>query len=129
MKRFLIYISAALIAVSCSTMKHVPEDEVLYIGIKDMEFVDADENATTPTGKTAMEEVTYALECAPNGSIAGSSTLRGLPIGLWWYNAFYDSKKGIGKWIFDTFATEPVLMSEVKLLLLFLLIQKLEQLY
>ena len=114
MKRFLIYISAALIAVSCSTMKHVPEDEVLYIGIKDMEFVDADENATTPTGKTAMEEVTYALECAPNGSIAGSSTLRGLPIGLWWYNAFYDSKKGIGKWIFDTFATEPVLMSEVK---------------
>jgi hypothetical protein len=114
MKKIFTYIFAAFLAVSCSTMKHVPEDEILYIGIEDLEFVDADENAVTPTGKTAMEEVTYALECAPNGSIAGSSTLRGLPIGLWCYNAFYDSKKGIGKWIFDTFATEPVLMSEVK---------------
>ena len=114
MKRLLIYTFAMLIVTSCSTMKHIPENEVLYIGIEDMEFVDADKNATTETGETAIAEVTSALECAPNGSIAGSSSLRGFPFGLWWYNSFYNSKKGFGKWFFDTFATEPVLMSAVK---------------
>jgi hypothetical protein len=62
-------------------MKHIPENEVLYIGIKDMDFTDADENATTTTGVTAIEEVTSALDCAPNGSIAGSSSL---PVSISW---------------------------------------------
>lgn len=114
MRRILSYILAASLLTACSTMKHIPENEVLYIGIKDMDFTDADENATTTTGVTAIEEVTSALDCAPNGSIAGSSSLRGLPLGLWWYNAFYNSKDGFGKWFFDTFATDPVLMSNVK---------------
>ena len=114
MKSTLTYILLAFSLVGCSTMKHIPEEEQLYTGIKEMEFVDADKNAVSPTGQTAIEEVTYALECAPNGSIFGSSSLRGLPLGLWWYNSFYNSKNKIGKWFFNTFATDPVLISTVR---------------
>ena len=114
MRKAAIYIFFALTLASCSTMKHIPQDEQLYTGIKEIEFVEADKYADSPTGATAMEEVTYALECAPNGSIFGSSSLRGLPIGLWWYNSFYDSKSKMGKWFFNTFATDPVLISTVR---------------
>ena len=54
-----------------------------------------------------------ALAAAPNGSVAGSSKVKSLPIGLWWYNAFADSKGKLGKWFFRNFATTPVLISKV----------------
>lgn len=113
MKRVYIFTITALLLTACSTTRLVPDDELLYTGIKKIEFVGADKYAVTPTGETAMEEVTYALDCAPNGAILGSSKWRGLPIGLWWYNAFHNSKSMIGKWFFNTFATDPVLISEV----------------
>ena len=113
MKRAIIYILTTLLIASCSTTRYVPEGDKLYIGIKDVEFTDAFTNATGPVGKTAMEEARYALDYAPNGSIAGSSTLRGLPVGLWWYNGLRDSESMVGKWLFNKLATEPVLISKV----------------
>ena len=82
MKKPIIYIMSALLLTACSTTKYVPEGDQLYTGIKKLEFIEPELYAATPTGETAMEEVTYALSCAPNGSIAGSSSLRGLPIGV-----------------------------------------------
>ncbi len=113
MKQAALYILATLLIVSCSTTRYVPEGDKLYTGIKKVEFTDAKENATGSVGKTALEEARYALDYAPNGSIAGSSTLRALPIGLWWYNALRDSQSPIGKWFFDKLAQEPVLLSKV----------------
>lgn len=113
MIKTIIYIFTLLFALSCSTTKYVPDGDRLYIGIKDIEFVDAEVNATGSVGETAMEEVKYALEYAPNGSIAGSSSLRGLPLGLWWYNALHNSESKLGKWFFNVFAKEPVLLSKV----------------
>lgn len=113
MKKALAYILAALLFTACSTTRRIPEGEQLYTGIKSMEFVDADKNAVTETGQTAIEEITYALDYAPNGSLLGSSSLKAFSIGLWIHNTFYNSKKGLGKWLFNTFATEPVLISKV----------------
>ena len=113
MKRKIFYILALLLAISCSTTRYVPQGDKLYTGIKKVEFVDAEENATSSVGETAVEEVRYALDYAPNGSIAGSSSLRGLPLGLWWYNTLHNSRSKAGKWFFKTFAKEPVLLSKV----------------
>ena len=113
MKNSLIYIFIALLLSSCSMTRYVPEDDRLYTGIKKIDFTDADEHATSSVGETAVEEVKSALEYAPNGSIAGSSSLRGLPLGLWWYNSLHNSKSRLGKWFFNTFAKEPVLLSKV----------------
>lgn len=113
MKRSILYILATLLIISCSTTRYVPDGDKLYIGIKKIEFTDADANATGSVGETAVEEVRYALDYAPNGSVAGSSSLRALPLGLWWYNSLRDSKNRLGKWFFNTFAKEPVLLSKV----------------
>ena len=34
-------------------------------------------------------------------------------IGLWVHNGLYDAKGAIGKWVFKTFGTAPVLISQV----------------
>ena len=114
MRQATIYIILTLLCVACSTTRHIPDGEQLYTGIKDVEFIEEEKFAGSPTGQTAIEEVTYALDCAPNGSIFGSSSLRGVPLGLWWYNSLHDSKSKIGQWFFSTFATPPVLISDVK---------------
>ena len=112
-RRTVLYILATLLTLSCSTTRYVPDGDMLYTGIKKVEFTDEKENASGSVGKTALEEARYALDYAPNGSIAGSSTLRALPIGLWWYNALHNSDSKVGRWMFDKFAKEPVLISKV----------------
>ena len=107
------YILLAVMLTACSSTRHVPEGEQLYTGIESMEFIDEEKFAGSPTGQIAVEEITYALDCPPNGSLAGSSSLRMPSVGLWFYNTFHKSEKGIGKWLFDRFASTPVLISKV----------------
>lgn len=60
------------------------------------------------------EELEVVLACAPNNSIFGSSYHRTpLPIGLWAYNAWGRQKKGLGRWLYKTVGSEPVLISNV----------------
>ena len=71
---------------ACSTTKHLPEGEVLYIGQKPTVI---DNPVPTPVGETALEEVDAALAKAPNNSLLGSSSVRiPFPLGLWVYNGF-----------------------------------------
>lgn len=112
MKRILLYaIMAMLLWTGCSTTKHLPEGEILYTGQKPMIVLNRSETAV---GEIAMEEVEAALATAPNNSFLGSSTMRTpLPFGLWIYNGFQKYEKGIGRWIFNKFGANPVLMSTV----------------
>lgn len=113
MKKAALYILILLTLFSCSTTKLIEPGEQLYTGIKDIRIEGRKEYASTPIGQTAITEIEAALAAAPNGSIAGSSSVKSLPIGLWWYNAFANSKSRLGKWFFRNFATTPVLISKV----------------
>lgn len=63
---------------------------------------------------TAKEEVNAVLAYPPNNAIFGSSTMSWpWKIGLWVHNGLYDAKGAIGKWVFKTFGTAPVLISQV----------------
>ncbi|WP_321333266.1 BamA/TamA family outer membrane protein [uncultured Bacteroides sp.] len=96
---------------SCSTTRNLPEGEVLYTGQKKMEVKN---EAKDRAGNETMTELSAALATSPNNSILGSSTLRSpFPFGLWAYNAFVNSKKGLGKWAFKRFAAKPVFISTV----------------
>lgn len=100
-----------MVLAGCSTTKHLPEGEILYIGQKPMVVLNRSETAV---GEVAMEEVEAALATAPNNSLLGSSTIRyPFPIGLWIYNGFKKYEHGLGRWIFNKFAATPVLMSTV----------------
>lgn len=113
MNRIIIYILAIVTVCSCSTTRHIPAGDQLYTGIKDIEFVGKKEYANGAVGEMAIEEISAALSCPPNASILGSSSLRGIPFGLWLYNSFYNSDNKVGRWIFNTFGQSPVLISKV----------------
>lgn len=113
-KFYTCILAVTLMLSSCSVTRHLPADEQLYTGIKEIEFIGEKEHAGGETGQKAIEEVTYALDCAPNGSIFGSSTLKFFPMSVWWHYRYKDSKSKFGKWMFDTFAKNPVLISTVK---------------
>lgn len=100
-----------LIISACSTTKHLPEGEILYTGIKNIQISQKDKS---PAGVKALEEVNAALAVAPNNSVLGSATTRfPLPIGLWFYSGFKKYEKGFGNWIFRKLAADPVLISTV----------------
>lgn len=62
----------------------------------------------------AKTEVEAVLAYPPNDALFGSSSLRSpIPFGLWVYNNFVKYKKGLGRWIFRTFAAKPVFVSSV----------------
>ena len=102
-----------LLLMACSTTRNLPEGEQLYIGQKAMIL---ENTPTSSVGENALSEIEAALATAPNNSFMGSSSLRiPFPLGLWIYNGFekYQDKKGVGRWIYDHFAADPVLLSEV----------------
>lgn len=110
---YIIYVlCVACLLSACSTTSHLPEDEVLYTGIQK---TSVHGKKGTATETVALEEVTAALAYKPNGSLLGSSSKRSpLQIGLWLYNAFVDKPQtGLNKWIFNSFASAPVTISQV----------------
>lgn len=99
------------LATACSTTKSIPEGDQLFTGLKAIEY-DAPEKGEHFT--TTQEEIGAALATAPNGSLFGSSSVRTpLPVGLWVWNQFVNSKGAVGKWLLRSFGTKPVLMSWV----------------
>lgn len=55
-----------LMTVACSTTRNLPEDETLYVGVKNMEILNEDK---TPAGVQTLEEVEAALSYPPNNAI------------------------------------------------------------
>lgn len=110
-KHILLYVSLAALLAACSQTKCLEDDEVLYTGIKKIEYTDG---GSDDYDVTMQEEIEYALACAPNGSLLGSSSLRtAFPMRLWIYNKYYDSTSKFGKWMCKSFGSEPVLISAV----------------
>lgn len=110
MKRIYSWI-LLVILTACSTTKNLPEGEMLYTGIKEIQVKDPD---GSKAGDTAMQEVESALAYPPNNSLFGSSTKRiPLPMGLWVYNRYVNSQSKFGKWMFNRFAAKPVFISTV----------------
>lgn len=96
---------------SCSTVSHLPENELLYIGTQSVEVAD---DTPTPLHSQAIAKAKTAFTSPPNNALFGSSRYRTpIPLGLWAYNAFVDDTTGIRHWFFRTFATQPIYISTV----------------
>lgn len=101
----------AMLFVSCSTTKNIPEDDQLYTGLTKIKYNNYEKNSHF---SETMAEIEAALACAPNGSLFGSSYYRSpLQFRLWTWNAFVNSESKLSQWITKNFAKEPVLMSWV----------------
>ncbi|NDV83776.1 BamA/TamA family outer membrane protein [Bacteroides sp. 51] len=99
-----------MLFASCSTTKYIIDGQQLYTG---QEKLKVENEGHGETYNAAMDEIEGALAKAPNGAIFGSSRFQVFPFGLWIYNAYVNSNSGLGKWIFKTFGSQPVLISNV----------------
>lgn len=107
----LIPTAIVLLATSCSSTRAIPEGEQLFTGLKKIEYTNYDANKHA---SDTQEEMEYVLASAPNGALFGSSYYRTpFPVRLWLWNAFAQSKSGVGKWLGNTFGSKPKLMSQV----------------
>ena len=109
--RWAMAILAVIVLAACSTTKHLPEGETLYLGLKKVNIVNEDKS---PAAENALEEVNGAISIAPNNAIFVNPNVRfPIPFGLWIYNRFERYEKGLGHWIFKKLAAKPVLISTV----------------
>lgn len=113
--RILILLFTAVTAaafVSCSTTKRLGEDEVLYNGMKIKITAAGDDKV--PAG--VKSDLTKAVDVKPNNPIPFLRPyIRSpFPYGLWIYNAWGDSCRGLKKWIYDKLGERPVLLSDVR---------------
>lgn len=79
-----LIVLAALLAGACSTTRRLPEGEILYTGLKDVD-INATEGEKFPDD--VASELTGAVSVKPNNSLLGSAKIRyPFPLGLWVYN-------------------------------------------
>ena len=109
--RWAMAILTVIVLAACSTTKHLPEGETLYLGLKKVNIVNEDKS---PAAENALEEVNGAISIAPNNAIFVNPNVRfPIPFGLWIYNRFERYENGFGHWIFKKLAANPVLISTV----------------
>lgn len=102
-----------LILAACSTTKRLEEGEVLYTGVKKF-------NISTPEGVKLPGDMEGNLKTVinvkPNNPMPFLSPYvrTPFPIGLWVYNNWNDSAKGISGWLYRMLVAQPVLVSDVR---------------
>lgn len=111
------------ITTSCSSTSNMPEGDILYSGIKSIEYKNLEDNSRLTKAQndtlsthiaTTKAEIEASLASAPNGSFMGSSIIKSpFPMRLWIYNAFANSEKGIGRWLRNTFGKRWITIDDV----------------
>ena len=104
-----LMVIATLWIVSCSTTSRLAPDEVRYTGMGKF-TVEAPEGVKLPS---ALEsELRKTGETDANDYLFAPFIK--IPLGLWVYNNWNDSAKGLKGWLYRKWVKDPVLVSEVK---------------
>ncbi len=115
-----LLLSSSFFLSSCSLTKNIPEDDLLFRGLKEIVYID-EEDSNLPENKaledqkeTMKEEIEAALATIPNGSLFFSSYYAApWSWRLWVYNTFGSKESKFAKWMTKSFGKAPVLMSQV----------------
>lgn len=103
--------------ISCSTVKHLPEGEVMYIGMRQIKYHKTGENTKDWKINDFAEkskDVIMNVWAAPNGAWMGMPFMRFLPMRSYVYNWFYtDSAKGFSHWMMENFGEPPITLNSV----------------
>ncbi len=102
-----------LMASACSTTRRIPQGETLYTGVKKFDVV-PEEGSKLPAG--LMENLTTAIDYKPNNPMPFMSPFKRtpFPVGLWVYNNWNDSAKGIKGWLYRKLVAQPRLISDAR---------------
>jgi len=103
----------ALIASACSTTRRIPQGETLYTGVGKFDVIPQD-GEKIPAG--LMDNLNTAIDYKPNNPMPFMSPFKRtpFPIGLWVYNNWNDSAKGLKGWLYRKLVAQPRLISDAK---------------
>lgn len=111
--RILPAMLALLLAAACSTTKRLGDDETLYTGVKRLNIIPFEKEKLP---EAMVSDVKTAINVKPNNPMPFLSPYKRtpFPIGLWVYNNWNDSAKGIKGWLYNRLVAQPVLISDVR---------------
>ena len=101
----------ALAVASCSTTRRIPDDEILYTGVKKVEIT-PDSGFRVPSAMATS--VREAVDVPPNNYWKLVGWRYPFPLGLWVYNNWPNPEKGLRHWLYEKLVAEPVLVSDVR---------------
>ena len=103
-----------LVLTACSTTSNIPDDDQLFIGLKEIEYKGYNKDTNKEHFIATQEELEAALATPPNGALFGSPYYRTpFPYGLWIWNWADGSSGKFKKWLNNSFGKAPVLMSKI----------------
>ncbi len=102
---------AMLMVVSCSTTRRIPDDEMLYTGVKGVKVAESDSGAVPSAMVSAIKS---QVNVAPNNYWKLVGWRYPFPLGLWVYNNWPNPPKGFRHWLYEKLVEEPVLVSDVR---------------
>lgn len=97
-------------AVSCSTTSRLGANDVLYTGVKKVEY----RQDSVKLDADVQEQIFEAINVKPNNPLYSPYYRTPFPIGLWVYNHMDANAKGFKGWIYKTLVSRPVLVSRVR---------------
>ena len=100
----------ALMATSCSTTKRLADGEILYTGVKKLEY----HQDSVKLDDGVKEQIFSAINVKPNNPLYSPYYRTPFPIGLWVYNNWDPDSKGLKGWLYKHLVAQPVLISRVK---------------
>ena len=101
----------ALTVASCSTTRRLGADDILYTGVKKVEYNHPD---STPLPSGVTSDIFNVINVKPNNSLYSPYVRWPFPLGLWVYNNWPNPKKGLRHWLYEKLVAEPVLISDRK---------------
>lgn len=102
---------ALLMAAACSTTRRLGPDDILYTGVKKVNYI-TPKGTELPNGVT--DGVKEAIDVAPNNCLISPYLRYPFPLGLWVYNNWPNPPKGFRHWLYEKLVEEPVLISDVR---------------
>lgn len=94
---------------SCSTTRRLGDGEIRYVGVGKFDIKPMDDEKIPVA---LVDNLKEATNCDANDYIIAPFIK--IPVGLWVYNNWSDSSKGIKGWLYDKLVKVPVLISEVR---------------
>lgn len=98
-------------ATACSTTSRLADDEVLYTGVKKVQYNELD---SVKIEASVKDQIFSSINVKPNNPLYSPYYRTPFPIGLWVYNHWDENSKGIKGWLYKKLVAKPVLISRVR---------------
>lgn len=111
LSKILLVVASLALLHSCSTTSRLADGEVLYTGVKKIQYNHSD--SVTIDGDV-KDQIFSAVNVKPNNPLYSPYYRTPFPIGLWVYNHWDENSKGLKGWLYKKLVAKPVLINRVR---------------